>query len=294
MSAAVFAFVEDEAPAQRLAAALGAPFHPIHHHHFPDEESLVTVSGNHERVVLFRRLDRPDAKVMPLRLAADALRRAGATRVLLAVPYLPYLRQDELFAPGQSLSRDVFGAVVGPAFDMIVTVEPHLHRTHDLTQVFAGTRVIALSAAELFARSIGRRGRPLIVGPDAESEPWTVAVAAALATDHVVFTKHRSGDAEVSLGLPATADIAGRRVVLVDDICSSGATLLAAIDALRARGASSVEILVAHALFSSAVEADLRAAGARRIVSTDSCDHPTNDLQLAGLLAGALQEEITP
>lgn len=294
MSAAVFAFVEDEAPAQRLADALGVPCHPIHHHHFPDRESLTTVTGGHDPVLLFRRLDRPDDKLMPLLLAADALRRTGARRLVLVAPYMPYLRQDKVFAPGQSLSRDVFGAALGPAFDRIVTVEPHLHRTPDLAAVFPGTRVSALSTAELFARSIGHQGRPLIVGPDAESEPWAAAVAGALDADHVVFAKHRRGDADVCLELPRQTEAKGRRVVLVDDICSSGATLLAAIDALRSRGAASVEILVAHALFSAAVETDLRQAGAWRIISTDSCDHPTNDLQLAGLLAGALQEEITP
>lgn len=292
MNAAVFAFVEDEVPARRLADALGVPCHPIHHHHFPDTESLITVTGGHDPVLLFRRLDRPDAKLMPLLLAADALRRTGARRLVLVAPYMPYLRQDKVFAPGQSLSRDVFGAALGPVFDRIVTVEPHLHRTQDLAAAFAGTPVTALSTAELFAHATGRRGRPLIVGPDAESAPWTAAVAAALAADHLVFAKHRCGDADVRLDLPPDAAIAGRRAVLVDDICSSGATLLTAIHALRARGARSVEVLVAHALFDAGVEADLRRAGAERIVSTDSCDHPTNDLQLAGPLAGALQEEI--
>lgn len=294
MNAAVFAFVEDEAPAQQLAAALGAAHHPIHHHHFPDGESLVTATGGHDTVILYRRLDRPDAKVLPLLLAADALRRAAAARLVLVAPYLPYLRQDKVFAPGQSLSRDVFAAAVGPAFDRIVTVEPHLHRTHDLGAVFGGTPVTVLSTADLFAAAIGSRGPPLIVGPDAESEPWAAAVAGHLGTDHLVFEKVRTGDAEVHLVLPPGAQIAGRRTILVDDICSSGATLLAAVHALQAQGAQSIEILVAHALFDTAVGVELRRAGAQRIVSTDSCDHPTNALQLAGLLAGALQEETIP
>jgi ribose-phosphate pyrophosphokinase len=294
VSAAVFAFAHDAAPAQRLADALGVPSHPIHHHRFPDSESLITVTGNHDPVFLFARLDRPDGKLMPLLLAADALRRTGAQRVVLVAPYMPYLRQDKAFAPGQSLSRDVFGSAVGPAFDRIVTVEPHLHRTHDLAAAFAGTQVTALSTAELFAAAIGHQGPALIVGPDAESEPWVAAVAAHLHTDHIVFEKRRCGDADVLLDLPAAADIHGRRAVLVDDICSSGATLLAAAQALQGCGTQSIEILVAHALFDTAVGVELRRAGVQRIVSTDSCAHPTNDLQLAGLLADALQEEIIP
>lgn len=292
MNAAVCAFEEDAAPAGRLAQALGAPLSAVALHRFPDGEGLPRViSPAAPTVLLYRGLAHPDAKLMPLLLAADALRRAGARRIVLVAPYMPYLRQDEVFAPGQSLSRDVWGGLVGPAFDRIVTVEPHLHRTHDLGPVFAGRPVTVISAAALLARAIGQEGAPLIVGPDAESEPWTAKVAQALATDHLVLTKHRLGDRAVELVLPAAAQVSGRRVALVDDICSSGGTLEAAIRALSARGASVIEAALVHALFDAEAEARLRRAGARRVVSTDSCEHPTNAIALAATLAQALQEE---
>jgi ribose-phosphate pyrophosphokinase len=169
LSTAVYAFGDDEAPAARLAAALGVPTWPIGLHTLPDGESLPFAPLAAATALLYRALDRPDGKLMPLLLAADALRRAGAGRVVLVAPYMPYLRQDAVFAPGQPLSRDVLGGVLGAAFDRVVTVEPHLHRTADLTPVFQGTPVASLSAAELLAQRIGRRGAPVIVGPAAES-----------------------------------------------------------------------------------------------------------------------------
>ena len=81
-------------------------------------------------------------------------------------------------------------------------------------------------------------------------------------------------------------------VALVDDICSSGATLLAAATQLKAAGAASVDVAVVHALFDGAAEARLRAAGVRRIVSTTSIRHPTNGADLSALLAQALKDEI--
>ena len=93
---------------------------------------------------------------------------------------------------------------------------------------------------------------------------------------------------------PAAAQkIRGRRAVIIDDICSSGTTLLSATRLLMDHGAASVEIAVVHALFDAAVAARLRAAGAARILSTDSCSHPTNAAVLAPLLAAALRTEIT-
>ncbi|MGZ3375111.1 MAG: ribose-phosphate diphosphokinase [Phenylobacterium sp.] len=293
MSAAVFAFADDEAPAHRLAEQLGAPLHRIHLHRFPDGESLPTVACGFETAILYRGLAGPDPKLFSLLLAADALRRGGAQRVVLTAPYLPYLRQDRVFAPGQPLSRDLLGALVGPAFDRIVTVAPHLHRTGDLSAVFAGTPVDVLPIGKLFAHAIRGPPTPLVVGPDAESHPWASAVAEELGTGVLVLQKIRSGDADVGLTIPEGVAVTGRRAVLVDDICSSGATLAAAAEALAVRGAASVEAIVAHALFDEAAAAGLRHAGIVRISSTDSCRHPTNRIYLAGLLADALREELT-
>lgn len=289
---AVFAFAEDQAPAQRLAAALGVPLRLIELHVFPDGESLPVLADCPATTVIYRSLDHPDARLMPLLLAADAARRAGAARLALVAPYMPYLRQDMVFAPGQPISRDVIGGVLGPAFDRIVTVEPHLHRTSDLGPVFPGAEVTVLSSAPLLAQAIGSDGAPLIVGPDGESEAWAAAVAGELSAEHLVFTKVRSGDRQVALTLPAGARIEGRRVALVDDICSTGSTLKRAIELLRRAGAASVEIVVAHALFSAEAEAQLRQAGAASIASTDSCPHPTNAIPLAGLIAAALKPEL--
>lgn len=290
MSSAVHAFPEDAGPAGRLAHALGVPMREIALHRFPDGEALPKVGAASGTAILYRGLAHPDEKLMPLLLAADALRRGGVRRLVLAAPYMPYLRQDKVFEPGQPLSRDVIGRLLGPAFDRILTVEPHLHRTHDLGPVFAGAAVTVLSAAEPLAAAIGPAGAPLIVGPDSESEAWAARVAGALGADCVVFEKTRLGDRQVSLSV--RGEVAGRRCVLVDDIASSGGTLEAAIAALAARGAGDIEAAVVHALLDSAAEARLRAAGAARIVSTDSCDHPTNAIPLAGLIAGALQDEV--
>lgn len=292
MTAAVYAFAEDIVPAWRLAAALKAPRQLITLHTLPDGESLPLVPRPTSTALLYRALDRPDGKLMPLLLAADALRRAGARRVVLVAPYMPYLRQDAVFAAGQPLSRDVFGGLLGPAFDRIVTVEPHLHRTADLTPVFRGTPAASLSAADLLADAIGRRGDPVIVGPDAESAPWVERIAERLGAPVVVAHKHRAGDRAVEVTLPREADVAGRRAVIVDDICSSGATLVAAIGRLLAAGAASVEVAVVHALYPRGVGATLRRAGARTVMSTDSCGHRVKALHLAPLLAQALSTEM--
>jgi ribose-phosphate pyrophosphokinase len=291
MSCGVYAFGDQHAAAARLADALGAPCRWISLHTLPDGESLPVVPAGASTAILYRSLDRPDAKLMPLLLAADALRRGGAERVVLVAPYLPYLRQDAVFAPGQPLSRDVIGSLLGSAFDRVVTVEPHLHRTGDLTPVFRGTPVSSLSAAPLLAKHIGRGSGPVIIGPDAESAPWVKRIADDLEAPFLVANKVRRGDRNVAVTFDGPALVAGRRAVIVDDICSTGATLVAAIRGLQAAGAASIEIAVVHLLSAPGVGGVLRRTGAVSVISTDSCGHRSTDLHLAPLLAAALASE---
>ena len=291
MTISVHAFSGDEAPARRLSESLGVPFLPIDHHVFPDGESLITVKPAQGTVALYRSLDRPDGKLMALLLAADALRRAGAQRMVLVAPYMAYLRQDAIFKPGQALSRDVFGRLLGERFDAVVTVEPHLHRTHDLSSAFAGVPVVTLSAAEPLAEALSPAGEnTLVIGPDEEAEVWTKALARQLGARHMTITKVRHGDNVVELTWPQADQVKASAVILADDICSSGATLETALRHLARLNPASIDVAVAHALFDTATQARLCEAGARRLISTDSCPHPTNAAPLAGLIARALRE----
>jgi ribose-phosphate pyrophosphokinase len=256
-------------------------------HRFPDGESLVRVrppSGRH--AILVRSLHDPNAKLVETMLAADALRRAGARRVTLIAPYLPYMRQDAVFAPGQPISQRVIGACLGQAFDAVLTLEAHLHRTRRLTDVVPG-RGRSLSAAPALARWI-RRAAPgcLVVGPDEESEPCIRAIARAAGTPWVVGRKQRLSDHRVHIRFPPLP--ATLRAVVVDDIASSGGTIAMAARALHRRGVAAVDALVVHAIFAPGALTRIRRAGVRRVLSCDTVPHRTNAIRTAPVLAAAL------
>jgi ribose-phosphate pyrophosphokinase len=89
----------------------------------------------------------------------------------------------------------------------------------------------------------------IVVGPDAESRPWVGDLAAQLGLAHTVAQKIRRGDRSVVIELAEAALIAGRPVLLVDDIVSSGGTRIACAKALGAAGAKTIDAVVTHALF---------------------------------------------
>jgi ribose-phosphate pyrophosphokinase len=292
MAAAVHAFPEGAAQGAALAAALGIGFAPVGLHQFPDGESLVQVNPARASgcALLFRSLDHPNAKLIELLLAAAALRDNGADRVILIAPYLGYMRQDTAFAPGQAVSQRVVGKLLAGHFDAVLTVDPHLHRSAALDQVMPGIAAVSISAAPVLDAAIAGYRDTVLAGPDAESRPWVEAIARPLGLPVLVGTKLRHGDRAVAVTFDTPDQVRGRHAVLVDDVISSGTTLVRAAQALLVAGARSVEVLATHCLASENDIAHMTAAGIARIRATDSVSGPCASLALAGLLAAAIRE----
>ncbi|WP_247884928.1 ribose-phosphate pyrophosphokinase-like domain-containing protein, partial [Azospirillum formosense] len=202
----VYGFPESADGARRLAEALNVPCHIAELHRFPDGESLVRLPEPVERAVIYRSLDRPNDKLVELTLAASVLRRQGATELCLVAPYMAYMRQDAVFRPGEPVSQTVIGDWLGRLFDRFVCVEPHLHRTHTLDEVFVGRPSVCLSGAGAIAERLRHDGvapDAVIVGPDEEAAPLVEAVAGPLGLTALVGRKERRGDRDVTVTLPA-------------------------------------------------------------------------------------------
>jgi len=288
MDTALLGFAECAEQAARLAADLGIAYDTVALHHFPDGESLVRIDTVPDVAIVYRSLNRPNAKLIELVLATSALRENGARKVILVAPYLAYMRQDMAFEPGQAVSQQVIGKLLGEQFDALLTVDPHLHRIRSLDEVMPGTEAVSITAAPALAHAIDVAANPVLVGPDSESRQWVEAIAAPIGLDVLVGAKQRKGDRDVAITFDDLARVAGRNAVLVDDVISSGATLAVAARTLRQAGAKSVEALATHCLASDAELSALQAAGIERVRSSDSIPGPTASISLSPLLAGEI------
>lgn len=290
----LLAFADERGLAEKLAAELGVELAFVAEHRFPDGEIKLTLPRRlPEHVVVLRGLHPPNERLVELLLTAKTARRLGAKRLVLASPYLAYMRQDIEFQPGEAISQRIVAGFLGELFERVVTIDPHLHRIASLDEVMPGSRGIALTAAPLLGEWIAAQWaggqRPLLVGPDEEALQWVRAASATTGLDGFVCRKTRRGDRDVDIELP-DGDMTGRVIVLIDDVASTGHTLVQAAQALRARGVASIDVAVVHALFGGDALARLAAAGISRVWSTDAVPHSSNVVTVAPLLARAIAD----
>ena len=291
MSLHVVSLPGSERCGDSLARRLGASRCRLESRRFPDGEIYLRVidevEGRHVAVVA--QLRDPDPQLPGLLFLADGLRELGAASVGLVAPYLPYMRQDSRFRPGEVVSSRSFAKLVSTAFAWLVTVDPHLHRTASLDVIYGVPTALVSSARAIAAWVQAQVERPHLVGPDEESRQWVSEVAASAGCPYVVLRKHRSGDRSVELTLPDLQALRGRTPVLIDDIISSGQTMAAAVRRLCVEGLDAPVCVGVHAVFAGDALARLQAAGAARIVSCNTLPHQSNAVDVTDGLAESVR-----
>jgi ribose-phosphate pyrophosphokinase len=256
---------------------------------FPDGETYLRLAADPtgREVVLVCTLDRPDPKFLPMTFAATTARQLGAARVGLVAPYLAYMRQDRRFHQGEAVTSGIFATLLSSTFDWLVTVDPHLHRHKSLGEIYSIPSRVVRSAPILGGWIAANAPAPLVIGPDVESEQWVSEVAARANAPHRLLRKERRGDRDVEIFVPDLHEFSGRTPVLVDDIVSSGRTMLETARHLRAQGMAPPICIAVHALLAADAYRDLaEVSGA--IVSSNTVAHETNRIDVSMRLADAV------
>lgn len=273
-----------------LAEQLNCETGELNTRQFPDGETYLRFATDLDKrsVAIVCTLAHPDEKILPLIFAAATARELGASKVGLVAPYLAYMRQDRRFNPGEAVTSRQVAHLISEAFDWMVTVDPHLHRYSDLSEIYSiPTRVV--HAAPLVSRWIKANiEKPLIIGPDSESEQWVAAVASDAEAPYCVLEKVRHGDRDVRITLGNLEAWQGRAAVLVDDIISSGRTMIEAVRLLAAQGWPPPVCIAVHGLFADHSDELLVGAGAR-VVTTNSVGPGRSEIDIGPLLGEAIK-----
>ena len=292
MKSMLLAYPGNESIGEALRSLLNAEPVAFAMRQFPDGETYIRINSDvaDRAVALVCTLHNPDEKLLPLVFMASTLRELGVRSVGLVTPYLAYMRQDRRFEPGEALTSLSFARLLSSQFDWLATVDPHLHRRGSLSEIYTIPGEV-IHAAPLLTQWIRAHiARPLVVGPDAESEQWVRAVAEAVPCPFVVLEKKRRGDRDVAVSaIPGMEGWADRTPVLVDDIISSAHTMIETVKQWAGAGLSAPVCLAVHGVFASGAYEALRQAGAAQIVTTNSIPHASNDIDISAVLVEPVQ-----
>lgn len=281
-------FPENAEAAERLATMIDAVHCPIQLHVFPDGETMPAFSDEiGPDVAVMCSLDRPNSKFLPLVFAARAARDRGAKRVGLVAPYLPYMRQDKHFVEGDVISARIFANELSGLFDWLVTVDPHLHRIKNLSEIFNIPSEVAHSAPSVSHWIATNIEKPILIGPDSESDQWVRAVADLCHAPYTTLQKKRCGDRDVAIAGSETL-LAGRQPVLIDDIVSTAETMAKAVEYVRSEGHERPFCIAVHALFAPGAMERLTGAGPKMVVTTNTITHPSNRIDTLDDIACAV------
>ena len=280
----------NESLGRRIAETLGADVASLTMRQFPDEESYVQLSAAcaGRDVIVVATLDRPNPKVLPLLFLVDLAHELRASRVILVAPYLAYMRQDTRFKSGEAVTSRSFAKLLSGGIDALVTVDPHLHRYEALAELYSVPAHV-IHAAPLVAEWIQAEvERPLLVGPDSESGQWVADVARRASAPYVVLEKTRRGDRDVEVSVPDVERWRDHRPVLVDDIISTARTMIETVRRLKSADLPAPICVGVHAVFAGDAYRDLRAAGAERVVTSNTIAHESNQIDVSAAVAAAV------
>ena len=293
----VVAIPGSEELATKLAARLAVDAMAPELRSFPDGELYVRIDrslAGHDAIVVGGLYPDPATKFLAIAFVAATAREVGARSVGLVAPYLAFMRQDVQFKPGEGVTSSYFAKLVSGAVDWMVTVDPHLHRRDSLAGIYSIPTTVA-RAAPAIARWIEREVKdPVLIGPDAESVQWVSAVAERCGAPFAILEKTRRGDRDVSIaaGEDARALCNGHTPVLIDDIVSTGKTMVEATRQLRAAGTQPPLCVAIHAVFADDVHDELVGAGAAGIVTCNTIAHASNKICVAESIADAARAHV--
>jgi ribose-phosphate pyrophosphokinase len=238
---------------------------------FPDGETQIEIheSVRGHDVYLLQSTSPPvEQHLVELLLLADACRRAGAARLTAVIPYFGYARQDRRTGR-RSLGARVATNIVGTgSFDRLMLIDAHT----PAIEGFFDVPLDHLTAVPLLARAVASAigDHSIVVAPDLGAVKLARAYANQLRVPMVFVHKTRLNGEAVEADA-VIGDVRGRVPLIVDDMLSTGATIEAAVGALRAAGAMEpMGVAVTHMLLVGRAREILERLPLEHVVVTDT------------------------
>jgi ribose-phosphate pyrophosphokinase len=259
----------------RISAEINLPLAGMEVTKFADGEFDVkiaeSVRGND--VFLIQPTCHPVSQnLVQLFIILDALRRASATRITAVIPYYGYQRKEKKTQPRDPISAKLMANIIELAgANRVIAMDLHA----EAIQGFFDVPVDALSATKILARYVRERhdGKLVVVSPDTGGTLRARRLARTLDAPLAIIDKRRPRDDQVEV-VNVIGDVNDAHCIIVDDLISTGATLINGATALREKGATGVDVVATHGVFTPGALARLHDSPIDEICVTDTIPLP--------------------
>ncbi len=281
---------------ESLAKELGQEPVFIRNRIFPDGESYIQMPpdlGGETVALVQTTAPEPDRKLMQLLFMARTAKDLGVKRIIAIMPYMAYARQDKRFLEGEALSFDiVLDLLEAVGVDDSIVVDIHSEESLEKLKPKHDMRIHNVTAIFVLAEYMKKHGYDgaYSLSPDLGRKEIVEQVSTVMGGGFAFFEKVRDKHTGKTSMVVKDLDLKGEKVVIFDDIISSGGTMSRAIRGLKEQGAGKVAAVCTHALRVPGANEKLKNAGADKIVATDTVDSVYETVSVAGLIADYLRK----
>jgi ribose-phosphate pyrophosphokinase len=266
---------------KELAKNLKAKLAKVEIKRFPDEECYVRIDEDlSDEDVILVQTSWPDKNIIELLLLQDAIKEFEVSSLTTVVPYFGYARQDKQFKPGEPISARALARIIQMNTDEFVTVDVHATSVIDW---FDGIPAKNVAAYPQIGKHLKSRGIQLILSPDEGRADNAKRVADVVNCDSDYLVKERL-DGNTVVMTPKNLDVKGKKVAIVDDIISTGGTIVKAAEQLKRQGAAKIFAVCTHGVFAGDAIPKLEAV-CDEVCTTDTIENPKTCITVAPEIA---------
>lgn len=252
--------------------------------HFADGETLVELgeSVRGKRIYVIQSTSKPvNESLMELLICLDALRRSSAAEVTCIIPYFGYARQDRKAMPRQPITAKLVASMLELAgANRVVTFDLHAAQI----QGFFHCPVDDLTAVPMMGQYFRRKrfdpDTTVVVSPDHGGVKRARNMAQMLGLPIAIIDKRRP-KANVAEAANIVGDVYNKNCIIVDDICDTGGSLIAASNILKEKGANDIYVCITHGLFSSNAVLRIEDSPIKEVVVTNTIIPNESDMHMA-------------
>lgn len=263
--------------AKNLAREMNLPIADVSIKRFPDGECYVKLNDEFDEVIIVQNTY-PDENIIELFLLQDASKRM-AKRIDIVIPYFGYGRQDKMFEKGEAISAEKMAKLIEQDADSITLINPHKRHIEKFFSI--PTKII--DATETIA-SYFKGKIDIVIAPDKGAAPMAAAAASIINCKYDYFEKRRISDREVETKLKEM-DVEGKNILILDDIISTGGTMIEAIKQLKKQKTGNIYVACIHGLFIGNADDKILQVGAKEIVTTDTIESAYSKASVAKEIA---------